>query len=309
MSAASPGPPLVDGARPLDHLFDLLPHSVAVCSPAGALSATNRCWHDSQDDGDALIGSVGEDLVARLRGHQGPAAAVAEHMADGLERLLDGRGSSFQVQYELASHLDPAEPRWFLAVAERLPEGGLVITRTETTVHHGVHEVLAELAFQDRLTGLPNRGLVLDRIRMALIRAERLDLQPLIVFADLDGFKDVNDRHGHDAGDAVLVEAARRLTQAVRGSDTCGRWGGDEFILVVELGSRAAADDVIARIDQALDAPFDLPGGGSCRVGLSIGAVLAEGGERVEVLIAQADRAMYEAKRRRSGPVVFDSSR
>ena len=84
--------------------------------------------------------------------------------------------------------------------AESLPAGGLVVTRTDTTVHHGVNEVLAELAFHDDLTGLPNRGLVLDRIRMALIRAQRLGLQPLIVFTDLDGFKEVNDRYGHEVG-------------------------------------------------------------------------------------------------------------
>jgi len=280
---------------------------VALGDEAGTIVATNLLWEQGRTDGDPLVAAVGDHLIARLRRNRGATAAVAEHVADGLERLLDGRGSSFQIQYQLPARLDPTEARWFLAVTERLPGGGVIITRTETTVHHGVNEVLAELAFHDDLTGLPNRGLLLDRIRMGLMRAQRSGLRPLVVFADLDGFKDVNDLHGHDVGDLVLIEAARRLSAAVREADTCGRWGGDEFLLVIELGSRTAADRVIDRIEGAMAPPFALPDGSSRRVGLSIGAVLAGGGERVDSLIAQADRAMYEAKRSRSGPVVLDA--
>ncbi len=146
---------------------------------------------------------------------------------------------------------------------------------------------------------------MLDRIRMALIRAQRLGLRPLIVFTDLDGFKAVNDTHGHEVGDAVLVEAARRLDHAVREVDTCGRWGGDEFVLVVELGAESATEKVIDRLVRAFDAPFVLPDGSEVLVGLSIGATLADGRERVDALVDRADRAMYQAKRERSGPVLL----
>jgi diguanylate cyclase (GGDEF)-like protein len=291
-----------------DHvLLDALPHGIAVVDTHGTVVATNRLWDLASSDADPLVGSVGDDLLAGLRRSDGPPSAVAEHTADGLVRLLDGRGRSFQVQYQLPAVDELGEPRWFLVAAERLPEGGLVVTRTETTVHHGVNEVLAELAFHDDLTGLPNRGLLLDRIRMALIRAQRLGLRPLVVFTDLDGFKAVNDEHGHEAGDGVLVEASRRLGGAVREGDTCGRWGGDEFVLVVELGATGAAERVIERIVGAMAAPFALPDGTECTIGLSIGAVVADGSERVEALIAEADRAMYEAKRRGRGPVVVGS--
>ncbi|HEU5152858.1 MAG TPA: diguanylate cyclase, partial [Iamia sp.] len=285
-------------------LLDTLPHGVAVVDAHGVVVATNRLWRLAEGEDDLLVQPVGAPLLAGLRDPDRGPSAVAEHTADGLDRLLDGRGHSFQVQYQLAPPDELAEPRWFLVAAEALPDHGLVVTRTETTVHHGVNEVLAELAFHDDLTGLPNRGLLLDRMRMALIRAQRLALRPLIVFGDLDGFKAVNDRYGHDAGDEVLVEAARRLSHAVREGDTCGRWGGDEFVLVVELGQVDAATKVIQRVVDAMAAPFVLRDGSSHRIGLSIGAVVADGSERVETLIAAADRAMYRSKREGRGPVV-----
>lgn len=285
-------------------LLEVLPHGVAVLDASGIVVATNRLWDQGLGEDDPLVHPVGASLVPALR-RPGPASsAAAEHMADGLGRLLDGRGRSFQVQYQLASIDELAEPRWFLMAAETLPDGGVVVTRTETTVHHGVNEVLAELAFHDDLTGLPNRGLLLDRMRMALIRAQRLALRPLVVFMDLDGFKGVNDHHGHEAGDGVLVEVARRLTGAVREGDTCGRWGGDEFVLVVELGDADAAGKVIQRLVDAMADPFVLGDGSTHAIGLSIGAVVADGHERVETLVATADRAMYEAKRDGRGPVV-----
>ncbi|WCO65097.1 diguanylate cyclase [Iamia majanohamensis] len=307
MSPLAPTTP-PDHALPDSGVFDLLPHGVALTDPTGTVVAANWLWERALDDGDPVVAPLGSDLLAHLRSAPDPANAVADHIADGLTRLLDGRGSSFQVQYELEEATDPtdaSDARWFLVAAEGLPGGGLVITRTDTTVHHGVNEVLAELAFHDDLTGLPNRGLVLDRIRMALIRAQRLGLRPLIVFTDLDGFKEVNDEHGHEAGDAVLVEAAQRLDHAVREVDTCGRWGGDEFVLVIELGAESATDRVVDRLRRAFDAPFTLPDGTERPIGISIGATLADGRERVDVLVDRADRAMYRAKRERSGPVLL----
>ena len=285
-----------------DTILDLIPHGVAVLDQHGTVTTANDRWRWARGDGDPVVADVGTPLLAHLRTGD-PPSPVAEHIADGLGRLLDGRGSSFQVQYQVTGG---DEPRWFLVAAEHLPDGGVVITRTDTTVHHGVNEVLAELAFHDDLTGLPNRGLLQDRVRMALIRAQRLGLRPLILFTDLVGFKAVNDRHGHEAGDLVLIETARRLSAAVREGDTCGRWGGDEFVLVVELGDAAAARRVIDRVTEAMAEPFTLADGSTVDVGLSIGAVVANGNERVEALIALADQAMYQAKRDGEGPVIVE---
>lgn len=291
---------------PESAVFDLLPHGVALTGPDGRVIAANWLWEGGASDDDPVLAPLGVDVLDHLRTSPRSASPVADHIADGITRLLDGRGSSFQVQYELTDTSDALESRWFLVAAESLPGGGVVITRTETTVHHGVNEVLAELAFHDDLTGLPNRGLVLDRIRMALIRSQRLGLSPLIVFTDLDGFKQINDRFGHEAGDAVLVDAAHRLTGAVREVDTCGRWGGDEFVLVIELGGSSAPHTVIDRLRAAFEEPFRLPDGSRQKIGLSIGAALAHPRERVDALVDRADRAMYQAKRDRSRPVLLD---
>jgi len=308
-SVSSPAPSSLRPIFAVEHAaaFDVLPHCVALVDQTGVVVTTNTAWETARPDADPVTVPVGTDLIASLRSTDGPQAAVADHIADGIGRILDGRGISFAIQYQLVTPADLNEALWFLVMAEHRSEGGVAVTRTDTTVHHGVNEVLAELAFHDDLTGLPNRGLLLDRVRMALIRAQRLSLRPLIVFTDLDGFKDVNDRHGHDAGDAVLVETARRLTGAVREGDTCGRWGGDEFVLVVELGIGSDSGRLISRIERAMALPFPLPDGTEVSLGMSIGAVAAEGGERVDALIARADQAMYRAKRDRAGPVILDS--
>jgi diguanylate cyclase (GGDEF)-like protein len=125
-----------------------------------------------------------------------------------------------------------------------------------------VQEVLSDLAFHDSLTGLPNRALVLDRLRMAMIRGQRTLFMPAVVFIDLDGFKAINDELGHDAGDAVLQEVGQRLTRTVREHDTCGRWGGDEFVLVVELthAERAWIEGRLGvRPDETLKSLAELP--------------------------------------------------
>jgi len=277
-----------------DTILDLIPHGVAVLDQHGTVTTANDRWRWARGDGDPVVADVGTPLLAHLRTGD-PPSPVAEHIADGLGRLLDGRGSSFQVQYQVTGG---DEPRWFLVAAEHLPDGGVVITRTDTTVHHGVNEVLAELAFHDDLTGLPNRGLLQDRVRMALIRAQRLGLRPLILFTDLVGFKAVNDRHGHEAGDLVLIETARRLSAAVREGDTCGRWGGDEFVALLPAAGPLDAERAVERLETAV-ASIELH---SHRLGVDIGiATYPEDGVDLPELLRVADARMYARKARHKG--------
>lgn len=284
-------------------LLSSLPHGVAIIDRDGAVSTTNARWRDDAVIDDPTLCATGTPLIGFLRGCEGPQASLAEHVADGLARVLAGRVPTFQVQYRLPSPDDPREERWFLLAIQGGPDGA-VVTRTDTTPHHQVDEVLTELAFHDPLTGLPNRGLILDRGRMALIRAQRLPVHPLIVFGDLDGFKAVNDTYGHEAGDAVLVETARRLTATIREVDTCGRWGGDELMMVLEMTDVAAAPRVVERIVAAMAPPFRIGADLEVVVGLSLGAVIARPGDRIEELVATADEAMYRAKRTGSTSVL-----
>jgi len=161
-------------------------------------------------------------------------------------------------------------------------------------------EELRYQALHDGLTGLPSRALILDRLEGALARARRQKTSLAVMFLDLDGFKDVNDSHGHAAGDRLLCEVARRLGNSVRDSDTVGRLGGDEFVVVVESESMADGPEALAaRIHDGLALPFVLPGEGQptlyapASIGIAVGIR-----PHADDLLRDADVALYEAKAR-----------
>nr|WP_229502886.1 sensor domain-containing diguanylate cyclase [Pseudoduganella guangdongensis] len=160
-------------------------------------------------------------------------------------------------------------------------------------------EAVEQMAFVDPLTQLPNRRLMRDRLLQALAFAARSDALVAVCMMDLDGFKAVNDTLGHGAGDAVLVEVARRLQQVVRANDTVARLGGDEFVLVLSgLGAVQEAEEVIERALHAVRFPITLEDGAVARVSASIGlAVYPEDGLLPEELLRRSDAAMYAAKR------------
>ena len=155
---------------------------------------------------------------------------------------------------------------------------------------------LRHQAFHDPLTGLANRALFYDRVDHALTRV-RADLGMLIVlFIDLDGFKGINDTLGHAAGDAVLIEMARRLLEGRRSTDTVARLGGDEFALLLEDLDVLAGAALAERLAAALHAPL-MVGPAQLNIRASIGIALADATtEGSEVLMREADAAMYLAK-------------
>jgi len=161
---------------------------------------------------------------------------------------------------------------------------------------------LQKQAFADPLTALPNRLLLEDRLRHALLRLDRANHHGTVerlgvLFVDLDGFKPINDSFGHAAGDTILQSAALRLRNEARESDTVARMGGDEFLVLLEdVGSTTDCLGVAHRILAALSQPFDLAGK-QVQISCSIGVVLyPDHGER-DKLVANADAAMYAAKR------------
>lgn len=160
------------------------------------------------------------------------------------------------------------------------------------------HELMRRQAVEDVLTGLPNRLALLDRLQQALALQQRTGDPLAVMFLDLDGFKQINDRHGHRAGDLVLMTIAERLESTVRASDTVGRLAGDEFVVIGERTDLEAATRVADRLMQAVTRSVDL-GSVSVEVGVSIGIVVAVGGKLdAEHLLARADQAMYTAKAR-----------
>ena len=149
----------------------------------------------------------------------------------------------------------------------------------------------------DPLTGLADRGVILDKLSR-IIHGDRLeDRRCAVLFVDVDGFKQVNDVYGHLVGDRVLCEVARRLGR-LRARDCVARFGGDEFLVLLErIGGRDEIDSVVRRVQTAFVRPIVLPQG-EVTLGVSVGAARAgENGNSPEALIDAADRAMYAAKR------------
>jgi diguanylate cyclase (GGDEF)-like protein/PAS domain S-box-containing protein len=158
-------------------------------------------------------------------------------------------------------------------------------------------ERIRQMAHYDRLTNLPNRTLFEDRFRQALARAKREHARMALIYADLDRFKPVNDTYGHAMGDLLLVEAAKRLQECVRGSDTVSRRGGDEFVVLLSaIASNQDALLVAEKIRSLIEQPFHLAGL-ELRISSSIGVALyPEHGSGEERLEHCADTAMYRAK-------------
>ncbi|EYR65015.1 diguanylate phosphodiesterase [Actinotalea ferrariae CF5-4] len=154
---------------------------------------------------------------------------------------------------------------------------------------------LRHLALHDTLTGLPNRALLDDRMQHALTANRSRDNTVSVLFLDLDRFKVLNDAEGHAAGDAVLVEVARRLCAAVRPHDTVARFGGDEFVVLCESGGLTTARLVAERLHASLAQPF-LTEGQTRFLAASIGIAVADDDSTAEELLRDADAAMYRAK-------------
>lgn len=177
-------------------------------------------------------------------------------------------------------------------------QGEALWMMTDVTSQHLYQEQVEHIAFHDALTGLPNRLLLADRVNQAVVASQRSGRICAIAFIDLDGFKAVNDTHGHEAGDQLLKEIARRAVAAVRVGDTVARLGGDEFVLVIGgLDDRVRCDVVLGRLLESIAKPVLLSNGAIVSVTGSVGVALCpEVGVKPSLLLAAADRAMYEAK-------------
>ena len=154
-------------------------------------------------------------------------------------------------------------------------------------------------AIEDPLTKLPNRLLLHNDLRSALAEANRMNSHVGIIFFDLDGFKQVNDQHGHQTGDLLLAEVAKRLVEYVRPGDKVIRYGGDEFIIIFNnMESRLELEGLIERLSEQINLPFYI-NGRTLNVRASIGVTFypLDGSNDPEVLISHADEAMYVAKK------------
>jgi len=159
-------------------------------------------------------------------------------------------------------------------------------------------ERVASLAYRDALTGLDNRTSLFPALEKATERSRRRATRLAGLFIDLDGFKEVNDAHGHDAGDRLLVEAAQRLRAVLRSGDAVARLGGDEFFVVLEdIQDAAPAERVATKLLGALAEPYDIGAGREVRISASIGiSLFPDDAGDASTLMKHADAAMYSAK-------------
>ena len=196
-------------------------------------------------------------------------------------------------------------PKWLNITAVKGADGGVthyVATHTDITERKAAEEKIRDLAFYDPLTRLPNRRLLLDRLHMTLAASTRHGREGALLFVDLDNFKMLNDTQGHDKGDLLLQEVARRLTACVRDADTVARLGGDEFVVLLEDLSEnpeeaaTQAETVGEKILAAVGRPY-LLAGHEYHSTPSVGITLF-GDQRggIDELLKQADIAMYQAK-------------
>jgi diguanylate cyclase (GGDEF)-like protein/PAS domain S-box-containing protein len=174
---------------------------------------------------------------------------------------------------------------------------GCVLVFHNITEKFQLMEQISWQAGHDTLTHLPNRTLLSDRIDLAIAHSQRQEHLLLVCFMDLDGFKAVNDQHGHDLGDKLLIEVARRLENVVREDDTVSRLGGDEFVLLLnEMNTMDEIDALLSRILEEMARPY-LIEQKTLKISASIGATIFPfDSNDTDTLLRHADQAMYEAK-------------
>ncbi len=200
-------------------------------------------------------------------------------------------------------------PEWLSIAAVRSARGKVenyLAIFSDITLRKREERELYDLATHDALTGLPNRSFFGEQFRQAMARAKRAGRLAGLLYLDLDRFKPVNDRLGHECGDRLLRTVARRLRGLVRAEDTVARLGGDEFAVILEHLSRPRdAAPTARKVLRALTRPFLLDGH-RASVTASVGIALYPlDGDSVEILLKRADRAMYRAKKGRGNEYRF----
>jgi diguanylate cyclase (GGDEF)-like protein/PAS domain S-box-containing protein len=288
-----------DAPAPADRrsAFANAPMGVALCTPQGVVTDANPAL-------GALLGVDPQELVGHTlfeRTHPDDLEAAIEAgrlllrdpSRPGRHECRFLRADDSAVPVQVATSWVPAKP------------GGdpahLVLIVEDISDRKAMEAELLHRSLHDSLTGLPNRILFQDRLRHALDRGHRERTSTCVLIIDLDGFKAINDEHGHPMGDAVLVTFAERLASVLRASDTAARLGGDEFAIVCENTERPEAEVLADRLRTTVNDPLVI-GNLTMTLGMSIGIGSADSGpnpeEIYERVVREADDAMYADKAR-----------
>jgi diguanylate cyclase (GGDEF)-like protein len=275
-------------------VLDHFPSGVAVVDDDMQVVAFNARFQEVLALPDSLVRQRRFAFAEVLRHNaRRPGQTPAELDALVAQRIAAvNRKMPYQIQRDLA------DGRTVEVRGMPLPSGGFVALYADVTAALAHEKALERMAHFDALTQLPNRVLLADRLRQAMALVQRRGTQLAVAYLDLDGFKPINDAHGHALGDQMLVVLSQRIRQALRDGDTLARLGGDEFVVVLmDVQDAAHSAAMLGRILGAVDAPVSLEGL-SLRLSASIGVTYYPQATEVdgEQLIRQADQAMYVAK-------------
>ena len=275
-------------------VFENATESIVITDLGGRTRAVNRAFAETTGYSEAEV--LGRSPSLLKSGRHGP---------EFYQALWESVLTAGQWQGEIWNRRKNGElyPSWMTITTVRDEHGRpthYVAVSTDISHLKRSEEKLAHLAHYDPLTDLPNRLLLQSRLAHALERAERSRGRAAVLFIDLDHFKMVNDSFGHAVGDGLLLDVARRMRERVRDEDTLGRFGGDEFLLVLEQIRDPEEAAVVARdLLTALESPFRLDGGSEVYVGASIGvSVYPDDSINATNLLRDAGAAMYQAKER-----------
>jgi diguanylate cyclase (GGDEF)-like protein len=279
-------------------LSDVMPAGIVQVMSDGACYYRNRLA--IQQVGEIPLGESADGWIDRAREedrealHRAKKEALAGNRSDPVVAGFPRAAGMAWLRFEFTPQYTPGgvAAGW---VATCLDVTAEIEAQNDLRIAQG-H--LWHLANHDALTGLPNRPAILERVESALARNRRDDHGVALLFCDLDGFKPVNDRHGHEAGDLVLCAVAGRLLEAVRETDAVGRLGGDEFVVVCEEYRDPAVIEAVAqRVADAVAKPLTVGMvAEELELGITVGIAFARPGETSDALLARADGAMYRAK-------------
>ena len=271
-------------------VFEQSSEGMVICDATGAIVTANRTY----------CAMTGYEL-GELIGQNPRILASGRHDRRFYETMWSALGEVGDWQGEIWNRRKTGEiyPEWLSLRRARSGDGEpwhYIGICSDISHQKATEAYIRTLAFNDALTGLANRTLLRDRAGVALAAAKRQATTVAMLFLDLDQFKTINDSLGHAAGDEVLRRVAERLTEGLRGADTVGRLGGDEFLVVLPEGNERGATRVAQKILPALMAPIAV-GGHQLGVSSSIGvAIFPKDGETFDELLRNADTAMYRAK-------------
>lgn len=264
---------------------------------------------------DVLVTDNGVDALAALLKPGAPRLAILDWMMPGLDGLavcravreqvphyvylilLTARSSRDDMAAGLGAQADDflTKPFDVVELQARVRSGERVLQLQEKLL--AAQDALRHQATHDHLTGIWNRGRILEHLAGELSGARKDRSQVTTAVADLDHFKHINDTYGHGAGDLVLRDAAARLMSGLRQGDAVGRYGGEEFLMVLPGCDQVGAGRIAERARAAFERPFALDANTAIRVSLSLGfASTPPGGADAALLIQAADRALYRAK-------------